>query len=193
MRELAGRPWWHWLIGFCAFASLLALIRNQLHTDDSAKTVQVHDGVLETADFTLPIPAGYRALSPAEVVERSKREGSTKNLVAVLEAPDQADIAIVRMNPRSSEKVTPPIRTQEECGRLLTRIATLGKFPIVTEATVVELSPDGLGTACQHTVAVKALHLTQIGTTEWGIACMHAPGEGAFCLDVAAGFRRVKR
>lgn len=193
MRGLANRPWWHWLIGFWALASLLVIIRNQLLTDDSASAVQVHEGVLETADFTLPIPAGYRALSPAEVVERSKREGSTKNLVAVLEKADTSGVAVVRNTPRSSEKVTPPVRTREECDRFLTKLATLGKFSIVTEATVVELSPDGLGTSCQYTIATKGRHLTQIVTTEWGIACMHAPGEGASCVDVAAGFRRVKR
>lgn len=191
MRGLANRPWWLWMIGLMAIASLLTLIRNQLHTDDSASTVQSHESVLETADFTLPIPHGHRALSPAEVVERSKH--STEKLVAMLEAPDKSGVVVARLNPRSSENAAPRAPTSDECDRSLTQVATLGNFPIVTEATVVELSPDGLGTSCQYTFAVKTRHLTQITTSEWALSCMHAPGKDAVCLHVAAGFRRVKR
>ena len=192
MRGLANRPWWLWVIGLIAIVTLATITRDRLLTSDSASTA-AREGMLETADFTLPIPRGHRALSQTEVVERSKLEASTEKLVAMLEAPDNSGVAVARLKPRSSENAAPRAPTIDECDRSLTQVATIGNFPIVTEATVVELSPDGLGTSCQYTFAVKTRHLTQIATSEWVLSCMHAPGKDAVCLHVAAGFRRVKR
>jgi len=187
MSRLVGRPWL-WVIVILGLVTLVIITRNLLSTN-ATSTQAGSQAVLKTAEFTLPIPAGHRALSQAEVVERSKH--STEKLVAMLEAPDNSGVVVARLKPRTSENAAPGAPTFDECDRSMNQVATVGKFSIVEKAILVELPPDGLGTSCEYTVAVKNRHLTQIANREWVLSCMHAPGDDAVCQQVAAGFRRV--
>ena len=77
MRGLANRPWWLWVIGLMAIVTLATITRDRLLTSDSASTA-AREGMLETADFTLPIPRGHRALSQTEVVELTRNDSPNR-------------------------------------------------------------------------------------------------------------------
>lgn len=64
------------------------------------------------------------------------------------------------------------------------------KEAVVTSGTLVEHSTEGLGRSCQFTVAWGRSQFTQTVAAEWGVLCIHPPGEGAVCQQVAEGFRR---
>ena len=162
---------------------------------DSESRKQGGESVLENAEFTIPIPKGYRSLSKAELLERVARAGRnspTAAIVATLENADHSVIGIERMPAApKDDPTTPP--TNEECGRVATWFAERGKRPVITGGKLVEHPREGLGASCQFTLGNDDNHATQIVSNEWIFSCVHPPGLTAACEQVAAGFLRVKR
>lgn len=171
----------------------VTVIREFFPSTDSPSTKQaghVRPGVLETAEFTIPIPTGYRSVSTAEVRERAKKKPPSDAIVATLERAGHSVITIARLNPRSSENPAPLVPTIENCASYAKTFAARGNHPVIAGATLADHPPEGIGRACQFTIGFHANHLTHVGTTEWSLSCIHPPGEGAVCNEVAAGFRR---
>ena len=153
------------------------------------------EGVLETAEFTIPVPKGFRSLSKAELLERVAKAGrnsSTAATVATLEGAGRSVIGVERMpKPPKADPPTPP--TKEECRRVATWFAERGKHPVIAGGTLVEHPGEGLGPSCQFTLKIDGDHVTQVVTNEWIISCLHPPGQDAACQQVASGFRHSKR
>jgi len=183
------------LIGaILAAVVVVMIIQHRFLSSDSSSKQQADKSVLETAEFTIPIPSGYRSLSKAELVARvakAKRNSPTGAIVATLESADHSVIGIERMPPPKDDAPTPP--TSEECGRVATWFAERGKHPVIAGGTLVEHPREGLGASCQFTLGIDHNHVTQVVTSEWIISCLHPPGQGAVCQQVAAGFRRIKQ
>jgi hypothetical protein len=171
----------------------VAVIREFFPSTDAPSTMetaQVRSGVLETSEFTIAIPSGYRSVSTAELRKRATKNPPSDALVATLERPGHSVITIARLNPRSSKNQAPRVPTLEDCAGYAKTFAARGNHPVITGATLAEHPPEGLGRACQFTIGFHANQLTHIGTTEWSFSCIHPPGEGAVCGETAAGFRR---
>jgi hypothetical protein len=181
-------------LGIITSLSALTLCTN-CGPSDSESRKQGGEGMLENAEFTIPIPKGYRSLSKAELLERVARAGRnspTAAIVVTLESADHSVIGIERMPaPPKDDPPTPP--TNEECGRVATWFAERGKRPVITGGKLVEHPREGLGASCQFTLDNDHNHATQVVTNEWIISCVHSPSQTAACQQVAAGFLRVKR
>ena len=91
--------------------------------------------------------------------------------------------------PRSSEDDGAP-PTREKCSRRATEFAAKNNESVVAGATLVEHPAEGLGRSCQFTVTWGSTQFTQTVAAEWGVLCIHPPGAGAVCPQVAAGFRK---
>lgn len=63
------------------------------------------------------------------------------------------------------------------------------KESVVAAGTLVEHPAEGLGESPQFTVSWGRSQFTHAVAAEWGVLCIHPPGEGAVCEQVAAGFR----
>lgn len=171
----------------------VAVIREFFPTTDSPpikEATHVRSGVLETAEFTIAIPTGYRSVSAAEVRERAKKKPPSDAIVATLERAGHSVITIARLAPRSSKNPAPVVPSIEDCASYAKTFAARGNHPVIAGATLADHPPEGLGRACQFTIGFHANHMTHVGTTEWSLSCIHPPGEGAVCSEVAAGFRR---
>ncbi len=133
-------------------------------------------GVLETAELTMPIPSGYRSVSEA-----------TSEAAATIERPGHSRISMMRMTRSAEDDGTPP--TAEKCIRQAIEFSEDNEEKVVAGGTLVEHPAEGLGRSCQFTVSWGRNQFTQMVAAEWGVLCIHPPGGGAVCEQVAAGFR----
>lgn len=178
-------------VGIGMTATLVYFNRDRLFGAD-APTKQARNGVLETAEFTIPIPSGYHALSREELLARvakAKRDSPTDAIVATLENVDRSVIAVSRMPPAKADAPRIP-PTSAECTSMPTFYAKRGNLQVISDGTLMEYSRDGLGTSCQFILGTHQGHATHIVTPAWFITCLHSPSESAACREVAAGFRR---
>ncbi len=155
---------------------------------DSSPTKQGGEGVLETAELTVPIPSGYRSVSKEELAKRDAKKTPITEAAATLERAGHSRIAVMRVPRSSDHDGTPP--TSEKCVRMATEFATQTKESVVVGGTLIEHSAEGLGRSCQFTVAWGRNQFTHTVAAEWSVLCIHPSGEGAVCQTVAAGLRR---
>ena len=175
-----------------ATATLVYFNKGRLFGTDAPTTTQARDGVLETAEFTIPIPSGYHALSREELLERVKRNSPTDAIVATLKNGDRLVIGVSRMPPADSGAPRIP-PTSAEFTSMPTAYAKRGNFQVISGVTLVEYSRDGLGTSCQFILGTDQGHVTQVVTPAWFLTCLHPPGHDEDCRQVATGFRRRAR
>lgn len=176
----------------CVLLLVTAASLWSLNRGCAPSTVAGGEAVLETPEFTIPIPSGFRSLSQAELlarVEKAGRNSPTGAIVAMLENADHSVIGIERLS-LSTKGETPAPPTEDECGRVGTFFAERGKHPIIVGGTFVQHPSVGLGGSCQFTLGIDGKHATQVVNSEWIISCLHPPGDDAACQQVAAGFRR---
>jgi len=180
--------------GTITTATLLYFNWDRLVATDSPSSKQASPGVLETAEFTIPIPSGYHVLSKEELLARvakAKRNSPTEAIVASLENNDHSAIGVSRMPSKPDDPPIPP--TTEQCTRLATLTAERGNHPLIAGGTLAEHSRDGLGTSCQFTLGMDKNHWTQVVTHRWFITYLHPPGQDGDCQQVATGFKRRMR
>lgn len=144
--------------------------------------------VLEIAELSIPIPSGYRSVSKEELGKRGDK--AVDEVAATLEREGHSRIAIMRVPRSAKHDRTPP--TREGCMRFAEEFATKNKKAVVRAGVLVEHSAEGLGRSCQFTVSWGNSEFTQTVAEDWGVLCIHPPGDGAACQQVAAGFRRAK-
>jgi hypothetical protein len=147
-------------------------------------------GVLETAELTMPIPSGYRSVSKADLVASGISKSTVEQTGATIERPGHSRISIMRVPPSAEDDGTPP--TIEKCIHRATEFAEKNEEKVVAAGTLVEHPAEGLGRSCQFTVSWGRNQFTQMVAAEWGVVCIHPPGGGAVCEQVAAGFRPTR-
>jgi len=179
-----------------ATTSILYFNWDRIVGTDSLSTKQASQGVLETADFTIPIPSGYHVLSKEELLARvakAKRNSPRESVVATLENPERSLIVIARAPPsKADEPSTPP--TTEECTSLATLYSERGNHRVITGGTLVDYPRDGLGVSCEFTLNIDDKHTTLVLAADWWfLTCIHPPGQYADCRQVATGFKRRTR